>query len=282
MIGEVERLKEELKKQKAQYEGRIHMLTDDMDKFKEKARRFQKELTSLEIENETQAKQNRIKEEIIKELQHKSTKLNETLTIIKMETDEVKDLGKEELHRVKVQLKETEEELIVLKQKRNSLVKEQMLEPPTRRSTLQLHQSTIFTHCKSNKNLVDSSINPEDMLLAQSCINDHAQTHRIVSANVSVNNLHRPSHSKPIEFKDKQFLDRRFSFTKNMTPQDRELEQKLQQFLSRSKEQGVKTDQSAHHANKSQRKNKTEWFINVINSLDKKLKDIKVSMRKKD
>lgn len=278
---EIDRLKEELKKQKSQYEAKIHQLNDDMGKYKDKAMKFQKELTNLEIENETQAKQNRIKEEIIKELQHKSTKLNETLTIIKMETDELKNMGQEELTRVKYQLKETEEELIVLKQKRNSLVKEEMLDM-SKRLSLQVHHSTIFTQAKSIKNLTHIIENPDEVLMTQSSIHDYALSYRLVSANVSNDDLRRTHTSKPLEVKDKRLLDRRFSYTKNFTHHDKELEQKLQQFLNRNKDSPVKSTAQTQVTNKTDRKNKSEWFINVINSLDKKLKDIKTSMHKKN
>lgn len=256
-------------------------MTEEMSKYREKATRFQKELTNLEIENETQAKQNRIKEEIIKELQHKSSKLNETLTIIKMETDELKSMGQEELSLVKSRLKETEDELIVLKHTRNSLVKEEMLDS-NYRPTLTVHHSSVFTHSKSNRNLNHTTDPSEPEGMTQSYVSEHPQSHRILSTNVSSRDLHRTQAVKHFDLKDKRLLDRRFSFNKNMSPHDKELEEKLQQFLNKHKDSPLKQANTNPVKDNNGHKNKTEWFINVINSLDKKLKDIKTSMCKKN
>lgn len=277
---EIDHLKEELKKQKSQYEAKIHMIDEEMSKYKEKNKRFQKELTNLEIENETQAKQNRIKEEIIKELRHKSNKLNETLTILKVETDELKNMGHEELSRVKSQLKETEEELMVLKHKRNSLVKEEMLDT-TKRPSFAVHHSTIFTQSKSNKNL-DDEIENQNNGADHSSSKDYALSKRIISANTSVKDLFNSQVDYQSNYNDKKSLDRRFSYTKKKISHDKELEQKLQQFLSRNKDSPNKRATQPVERENTDRKSKTDWFINVINSLDKKLKDIKTSMLKKN
>ena len=273
--------REELKKRKATFEAKLAMLNDEMAKYKDKTVRFQKELTTLEIENETQARQNRIKEEIIKELTHKSTKLNETLTIIKLETDEVKSIGQEEMSRMRSQLRETEEELTVLKQKRNTLVKNQMMEPK-KRQKLQLHQSNVFVHTNGNKARVESPTAENGGMLSQSVIISHPQSVRNGhSSNAQANNFSKSFLSKHSEHRDKKPFDRRMSTFYGGNTNAGADEDNMQRFMSKNGECGALTDRNGYASGKAESKNKSEWFINVISSLDKKLKDIKTSMLRK-
>ncbi len=99
-------------------EHKLREAEEEKNNFKAKADRVQKQLINMEIENETHQSQNRIKEEIIRELQYKTSNLHEKMTMIQVETEEVKNVGQEETERLREQLKETEEELISLKKKR--------------------------------------------------------------------------------------------------------------------------------------------------------------------
>lgn len=76
-------------------------------------------MIQLEIENEKFSSQNRINQEVIKELQNKSNNLFENLTMLQTETEDKKNHTEEELERLHSKLKETEEEMFAIKKKSN-------------------------------------------------------------------------------------------------------------------------------------------------------------------
>jgi len=114
---------EALKSKSAQdtriFEHKLRELEEEKNKIKLRADRLQRQLTQVEIENETHQSQNRIKEEIIRELSYKTSVLNEKMTMIQVENEETKNMGQEEIERMREQLRETEEELMALKKKRS-------------------------------------------------------------------------------------------------------------------------------------------------------------------
>jgi hypothetical protein len=118
-------LKEELGKVEAKFatetrvfEYKLNQLEEQQNEQRKKAERIQKQLTSVEIENENHESQNRIKEEIIRDLTYQTTVLHEKMTMLQLESEEVKNMTQEETERLREQLKETEEELLALKKRR--------------------------------------------------------------------------------------------------------------------------------------------------------------------
>jgi hypothetical protein len=114
---ELENLKTKTKTEIRILEHKLREVDGENKELKTKAERIRKQLTLMEIENETHQSQNRIKEEIIKNLNYKTSNLNEKLTMLQVETEEIKNLEQEEVEHLREHLKETEEELMALKKK---------------------------------------------------------------------------------------------------------------------------------------------------------------------
>ncbi len=110
-------LKEQLKGVQRKSQMKIKMLMEEKDIHQIKSSKFKTQLTHLEIENESHNNRNRINEEIIKELRENGDNLFEKMTILQMESEQIKNQDAERLQRMKEKLKETEEEMLVLKKK---------------------------------------------------------------------------------------------------------------------------------------------------------------------
>ena len=100
------------------FEHKLREAEEEKNKIKLRVDRIQRQLTQVEIENETHQSQNRIKEEIIRELTYKTSVLHEKMTMIQVESEDTKNMGQEEVERMREHLRETEEELLALKKKR--------------------------------------------------------------------------------------------------------------------------------------------------------------------
>ena len=258
--------KEESANQKKYYESKIELLQQELAKYQEKNKRYNRQLVNLEIEHETQINQNRIKEEIIQKLKHTTDKLNEKMTILLMETDLTKNIGQEELVRVKEKLKETEEELLVLKHKRDAMVKQSMFRNKKNRS---MHNSVIFVKKKQNsegyeKNLNSNNVSPKQIKRFNTGIagEEDLQT--------------EPDEAE--KMRKSSWWNTRFDF----------MGRSNRQSVAHEKKKEVRPKKSSL-AQKSRREmserdsvSKTDWFISVIGSLDKKLKEIKLSLRKNE
>ena len=279
---EIDELKNKLKSTTTFYESKIKLMQEVIDKKEEKHKRVNKNLIDLEIQNESQSKQNRINEEIIKELTHKSEQLNEKLAILKLEAEEEKDVGKGELYRVKDKLKETEEELLVLKSKRDKMVMENMLRSPTNKNrTLSMSKSGVFIKPKK------LTYNPENTLLTEpnQPINRftelNAQSMRVIKMNKSNNKFFKGSTSKEKDEQYRSWMSKKISFSNKKILGGRRLDEKLQEYFANNKGKSP-NPKTVKKKEKIARRKKTDWFISVINSLDKKLKDIKITMKRRD
>jgi hypothetical protein len=115
---QVEALKAKSAQDTRIFDHKLRELEEEKNKIKLRADRIQRQLTQVEIENETHQSQNRIKEEIIRDLTYKTSVLNEKMTMIQVESEETKNMGQEEVERMRERLHETEEELLALKKKR--------------------------------------------------------------------------------------------------------------------------------------------------------------------
>lgn len=228
----------------------------------------------MEIQNESQSKQNRINEEIIKELQHKTNALNEKLTILKIETEENEDMGKEELFRMKEKLKETEEEMLVLKAKRDKMVIDQMSKSPAPK-TLSMSKSNAFLRPKRPER-ARMETEPNN----QGDIDSLRNSVRYVKPNKSFNRRknnfgNKDKMTNNVSFGN--FLTQKSGFSNRKMLDSRKLDERLQEYFKTGKAKspgGIERKRREKLA----KKKKTDWFISVINSLDKKLKDIKVTM----
>lgn len=258
--------KEANQKQKKYYESKLELLNQELSKFKEKNRKFNRQLVNLEIEHETQVNQNRIKEEIIQKLKHTTDRLNEKMTILHMETDEAKDIGQEELIRVKDKLKETEEELLVLKHKRDAMVKQSMFRSKKNRS---MHNSVIFVKKKQNSDGYDKNLQSNNII-----------PKKIRKFNTGLN-LEEELQTEPDEsekLRKSSWWNGSFNFMGRSNRQSvahehkREIRPKKNSLAQKSRRDLDEVDTTS----------KTDWFISVIGSLDKKLKDIKLSLRKNE
>ena len=76
----------------------------------------------LEIEHEKMENERRAKDQKIMILENKAQQLNEKLLILKMEYEEKSKSGQENEERLKEELKEINEEMLVLRKKRNELL----------------------------------------------------------------------------------------------------------------------------------------------------------------
>jgi hypothetical protein len=94
----------------------------------------------LEIENEQFENERRVKNQRISVLENRASTLNEKLLILRMEFDEKETKGQETEGRLKEQLKDLSEELLVLKKKRNEIFIETLEhESQIRRNSLKEH-----------------------------------------------------------------------------------------------------------------------------------------------
>ena len=275
-------MKNKLKSSTAFYESKVKLLQEELNKKDEKHKKVNKNLINLEIQHESQSKQNRINEEIIKELTHKSEQLNEKLAILKIEAEENKEISQEELFRAKNKLKETEEELIVLKSKRDKMVMENMLKSPVNKNrTLSMSKSGVFLKPKKIVYNPRNTLVTEPDQPVQRLTELNAQSMRVIKLNKSSNKFFKGSTSKEKDEQYRSWMSKKISFSNRKIIGGRRLDEKLQEYFANNKDKSP-NPKSVKKKEKIARRKKTDWFISVINSLDKKLKDIKITMKRRD
>lgn len=240
--------------EKRKLESQLELTKSESIRLKERFQRSNKKFVTLEIEHESQVKKNRVKEEVIEKLKRRADNLDERLTMLGFETDEMKSKGQTELTRMKEQLKETEEELIVLKHKRDTMVKENMLKPKKNRG---IHKSVIFFKKTQNEHLKEKRKSTEkyvyDVLATEPDEGGNEENKggwwskrlSFIGGNKTTKGL-RSVKKRPTMFSLKRSEDK----------EEREIERKG--------------------------RSRTDWFINVIGSLDKKFKGIKNGVSKNE
>jgi hypothetical protein len=119
----------------------------------------------LEIENEKFENERRVKDQKISVLENRASTLNEKLLILKMDFEEKETKGQETEGRLKEQLKDLSEELVVLKKKRNQIFIETLEhESQIRRNSLKEHHikrrnSKLHQNKEKNINTENDSSN---------------------------------------------------------------------------------------------------------------------------
>ena len=264
---EYEEFKKKANAQKRKLETEIKMLYEEKAGISNKMNKIKKKVVKLEIENESYIDKHRINEEIIQDMKNKGENLFEKMTILQMESETIKNLGDEKVQRIKEKLKETEEEMICLKKKRNNYMVHELMED---------HKD------KGGLSKIKLGHTSGDLKMSHSLERSPSKKN-----NVSKNHKLSNFASKKIKLKKKvRNKKRRENFESNNMMS----EKNISKFMFSKKKKGLKNKntQSRKNLRVPNKVNKggnifdnvgegqnNEWFYNFICSLDQKLKNIK-------
>lgn len=232
--------------------------------------KLQKTMARLEIDNEAYEQTQRRSKEEIDTLENENLELNEKVVILKSEFEEYKNRSQEKNDVLRKQVQILQEEL-----DRAKSANENNANHNTTISSdddkLSYKDRSIKTQCQMSKEPTSPEKTSDDNINQQKLyttpISPYNITNELARTTSMVDKTSLTRTLKPL-------ISRKYSPPTNTSQRDKLLDEKLKIYLDKEMSYGM--GERGKFRDKNYRRSKTEWFINIINSLDHKLNEIKL------